>query len=99
MLVRPGSRQHRPDAAAQGLRAAEGGSKSGSDSEVEADDDSRHEAKCGGSGSTSRKRKGPDVREAEVLATDAQLSCPVCFTTVCFECQRHTRYHNQVSSS
>lgn len=31
----------------------------------------------------------------EGLATDAQLSCPLCFTTVCLECQRHAKYLNQ----
>ncbi|CAN0500019.1 unnamed protein product [Ectocarpus sp. 8 AP-2014] len=29
------------------------------------------------------------------VASDAQLSCPLCFTTVCLECQRHAKYYNQ----
>eukprot|EP00903_Cladosiphon_okamuranus_P010898 g10294.t1 len=29
------------------------------------------------------------------VASDAQLSCPLCFTTVCLECQRHAKYSNQ----
>lgn len=29
------------------------------------------------------------------LVSDAQLSCPLCFTTVCLECQRHATYANQ----
>lgn len=33
--------------------------------------------------------------QVEGLATDAQLSCPLCFTTVCLECQRHAKYLNQ----
>jgi hypothetical protein len=28
-------------------------------------------------------------------ASDAILSCPLCFTTVCNQCQRHTEYANQ----
>lgn len=27
--------------------------------------------------------------------TDAILSCPGCFTTLCIDCQRHERYQNQ----
>ncbi|ORX78937.1 hypothetical protein BCR32DRAFT_222250 [Anaeromyces robustus] len=27
--------------------------------------------------------------------TDAILTCPLCFTYLCFECQRHELYHNQ----
>merc|ERR1711865_144314 len=27
--------------------------------------------------------------------SDATLNCPCCFTTLCFDCQRHNRYHNQ----
>lgn len=29
------------------------------------------------------------------VVSDAQLSCPLCFTTVCLECQRHALYFNQ----
>ncbi|XP_021750614.1 E2F-associated phosphoprotein-like [Chenopodium quinoa] len=35
----------------------------------------------------ARKRKGP--------RTDAVLSCPACFTTLCLECQRHDIYLTQ----
>lgn len=34
-----------------------------------------------------KKRKGH--------ATDAVLSCPACFTTLCLECQRHEKYVTQ----
>ncbi|KAI8971239.1 E2F-associated phosphoprotein-domain-containing protein [Pilobolus umbonatus] len=27
--------------------------------------------------------------------TDAILSCPMCFTTLCYSCQRHEKYSNQ----
>ncbi|KAI9477926.1 MAG: E2F-associated phosphoprotein-domain-containing protein [Benjaminiella poitrasii] len=27
--------------------------------------------------------------------TDAILSCPMCFTTLCYSCQRHERYKDQ----
>ncbi|CAM9372763.1 unnamed protein product [Discosporangium mesarthrocarpum] len=39
---------------------------------------------------TKKKRE-----KATTLETDAQLSCPLCFTILCLECQRHTRYHTQ----
>ncbi|KAK9663831.1 hypothetical protein RND81_14G001400 [Saponaria officinalis] len=35
----------------------------------------------------ANKRKGP--------STDAVLSCPACFTTLCFDCQRHEIYLTQ----
>ncbi|KAF8099042.1 hypothetical protein N665_0254s0042 [Sinapis alba] len=35
----------------------------------------------------SKKRHG--------RTSDAVLSCPACFTTVCFECQRHEQYVTQ----
>ena len=28
-------------------------------------------------------------------ASDAILSCPGCFTTLCLDCQQHEQYHNQ----
>ncbi|KAJ7954589.1 E2F-associated phosphoprotein [Quillaja saponaria] len=34
-----------------------------------------------------KKRRGPD--------SDAVLSCPACFTTLCLECQRHEKYVTQ----
>ncbi|CAM9391400.1 unnamed protein product [Hapterophycus canaliculatus] len=43
-------------------------------------------------GGTADKKGGVRL---EGLATDAQLSCPLCFTTVCLECQRHAKYLNQ----
>lgn len=42
----------------------------------------------------SKKRGLSGTKGAEVVS-DAQLSCPLCFTTVCLECQRHARYHTQ----
>lgn len=27
--------------------------------------------------------------------SDAVLSCPLCFTTLCLDCQQHERYENQ----
>ncbi len=27
--------------------------------------------------------------------SDAVLSCPLCFTTLCLDCQQHARYDNQ----
>lgn len=41
----------------------------------------------GGSSNNQRRPMG--------VASDAQLSCPLCFTTVCLECQRHAKYYNQ----
>ncbi|CAN0357774.1 unnamed protein product [Ectocarpus sp. 12 AP-2014] len=41
-------------------------------------------------GSSSNNQRG-----AMGVASDAQLSCPLCFTTVCLECQRHAKYYNQ----
>lgn len=29
------------------------------------------------------------------LPTDAVLNCAGCFTTLCYQCQRHESYHNQ----
>lgn len=41
-------------------------------------------------GGSSNNQRGPIG-----VASDAQLSCPLCFTTVCLECQRHAKYYNQ----
>ncbi|CBN78710.1 e2f-associated phosphoprotein [Ectocarpus siliculosus] len=41
-------------------------------------------------GGSSNNQRGPMG-----VASDAQLSCPLCFTTVCLECQRHAKYYNQ----
>mmetsp|Transcript_13026 Transcript_13026/g.19171 ORF Transcript_13026/g.19171 Transcript_13026/m.19171 type:complete len:203 (-) Transcript_13026:4055-4663(-) len=42
---------------------------------------------------------GTESQQREVLesekTTDAVLSCPCCFTTVCMDCQRHVKYPNQ----
>ncbi len=29
------------------------------------------------------------------VKSDGHLSCPACFTPLCYECQRHERYHTQ----
>ncbi|GLI60556.1 hypothetical protein VaNZ11_002714, partial [Volvox africanus] len=34
-------------------------------------------------------------RQREGRLSDAVLSCPGCFTTLCIDCQRHEKYHNQ----
>lgn len=31
----------------------------------------------------------------ESSSTDAILACPFCFATVCIDCQRHSKHHNQ----
>lgn len=56
------------------------------DNDADAKGDARHQ----GQGQGNRGRGG-----SMDVASDAQLSCPLCFTTVCLECQRHARYHNQ----
>lgn len=43
------------------------------------------------SGNNKTRREGATMG----LVSDAQLSCPLCFTTVCLECQRHAKYANQ----
>lgn len=51
----------------------------------------------GGRGKKPRpqfKKKKGRARSMGVVS-DAQLSCPLCFTTVCLECQRHALYFNQ----
>lgn len=53
------------------------------------------EQQCSSSSSSSNtntKRRGKAMTG---VASDAQLSCPLCFTTVCLECQRHAKYANQ----
>lgn len=47
-----------------------------------------------GSISSGNNTKGREGAAAGV-ASDAHLSCPLCFTTVCLECQRHAKYANQ----
>eukprot|EP01028_Stygiella_incarcerata_P005936 TRINITY_DN24481_c0_g1_i1.p1 TRINITY_DN24481_c0_g1~~TRINITY_DN24481_c0_g1_i1.p1 ORF type:complete len:226 (+),score=65.06 TRINITY_DN24481_c0_g1_i1:40-678(+) len=49
---------------------------------------------------TSKKKKGTRKQEdanadPEAETTDAILSCPGCFTTLCIDCQRHSRYSDQ----
>ncbi|GIM06548.1 hypothetical protein Vretimale_10840, partial [Volvox reticuliferus] len=34
-------------------------------------------------------------RQREGRVSDAVLSCPGCFTTLCIDCQRHEKYHHQ----
>ncbi|GIL55388.1 hypothetical protein Vafri_10946 [Volvox africanus] len=34
-------------------------------------------------------------RQREGRRSDAVLSCPGCFTTLCIDCQRHEKYHHQ----
>lgn len=35
------------------------------------------------------------AKERSGRASDAILSCPGCFTTLCLECQQHEQYHGQ----
>merc|ERR1712166_635620 len=38
------------------------------------------------------------MRKAQACSghqSDATLNCPCCFTTLCNDCQKHIRYHNQ----
>ncbi|EFJ44907.1 hypothetical protein VOLCADRAFT_64139 [Volvox carteri f. nagariensis] len=34
-------------------------------------------------------------QQREGRVSDAVLSCPGCFTTLCIDCQRHEKYHHQ----
>lgn len=98
--------QHRPAAECNGEgNPANVGDESGCDEDsVEGGDgdgdllseagDSMDEAGVEKMQRQQRKKKGG---RAVGVASDAQLSCPLCFTTVCLECQRHAKYHNQVS--
>lgn len=54
----------------------------------------QHQNGSSNSGNNSNKKAGRGAG-AMGVASDAQLSCPLCFTTVCLECQRHARYSNQ----
>lgn len=36
------------------------------------------------------------VQQRSGRTTDAILSCPGCFTTLCIDCQQHELYHTQV---
>lgn len=36
------------------------------------------------------------VQQRSGRTTDAILSCPSCFTTLCIDCQQHEHYHTQV---
>ncbi|KAJ1977658.1 hypothetical protein H4R35_002205 [Dimargaris xerosporica] len=38
---------------------------------------------------------GKQARAPPTRATDATLSCPLCMTELCYDCQRHVRYANQ----
>ncbi|KAG5184330.1 E2F-associated phosphoprotein [Tribonema minus] len=38
---------------------------------------------------------GEDKAQPSRFKSDAHLSCPACFDSVCLECQRHARYANQ----
>lgn len=44
----------------------------------------------------NKKKATAGIAAGMGIVSDAQLSCPLCFTTVCLECQRHARYHTQV---
>jgi hypothetical protein len=35
------------------------------------------------------------ARQRKGHKSDAVLSCPLCFTTLCLDCQQHARYDNQ----
>ncbi|CAM9414816.1 unnamed protein product [Sphacelaria rigidula] len=43
----------------------------------------------------NKKKATAGIAAGMGIVSDAQLSCPLCFTTVCLECQRHARYHTQ----
>ena len=109
LLYSPASAQHRPAAECGGESPAEildddhrsqdedRGSSIGLPPEVaknvDLEDDENDKDHEGGHKMKKGKGKGSDDLGVE---SDAQLSCPLCFTTVCLECQRHVRYLNQV---
>lgn len=37
----------------------------------------------------------PYTRACRAHRSDAILSCPLCFTTLCIDCQQHDKYDNQ----
>mmetsp|Transcript_13524 Transcript_13524/g.20571 ORF Transcript_13524/g.20571 Transcript_13524/m.20571 type:complete len:215 (+) Transcript_13524:114-758(+) len=56
----------------------------------------KNQASQTGNGRESGQQQQEDITaESERPPTDAVLSCPCCFTTVCMDCQRHTKYHDQ----
>ena len=55
----------------------------------------------GGGGKKRRPQAKKKKGRARTMGveSDAQLSCPLCFTTVCLECQRHALYFNQARTT
>lgn len=41
------------------------------------------------------KHRAPVAGQPAARASDATLSCPCCFTVMCYDCQRHETYRNQ----
>ncbi|KAI9263358.1 E2F-associated phosphoprotein-domain-containing protein [Phascolomyces articulosus] len=41
------------------------------------------------------QKAAPPGKERKEAKTDAILTCPLCFTPLCYNCQRHEKYPNQ----
>ncbi|KAF4677593.1 hypothetical protein FOL47_000548 [Perkinsus chesapeaki] len=46
-------------------------------------------------GESAAEEPGSGSRRRKVRHSDAVLSCPQCFTQICYVCQQHARYSNQ----
>ncbi len=73
-----------------------GGGDGGGDGGDRPPENQRQQGGSSSSSSNSSNAKQAGLRGGSMgVASDAQLSCPLCFTTVCLECQRHAKYSNQ----